>query len=74
LLDVYLSHIYWYMTIKELKEKLQFFPDDARIEINLEIKVNSQSSTLQRNVDSVNYLNKNNVVIFNSNWPVQLFY
>lgn len=74
MLDVYLSHIYWYMTIKELKEKLQFFPDDARIEINLEIKVNSQSSTLQRNVDSVNYLNKNNVVIFNSNWPVQLFY
>jgi hypothetical protein len=62
------------MTIKELKEKINNFPDDARVELGVDIKVNAQSSPMTRSIDNVEYMNDNNVVIFKSWWGVQFFY
>lgn len=62
------------MTIKELKEKIQSFPDDAEVELDIEIKVNAQSTPITRSVDSIEYCNKNNTISFKSWWGIRLFY
>ncbi len=62
------------MTIKELKEKIQNLPDDAKVDINLGIKINGSKNDLPRQIDFVDYHEKNNVVVLSSSWPIQLFY
>lgn len=62
------------MTVKELKSKLHNLPDDARVEIELGIKVNSVQDRLIRQIDSVGYFDKNNVVSLSNNWLVQVTY
>ena len=62
------------MTIKQLKEKIQNLPDNANVEFETDIKFNNQVSTLTRNIDSVDYFDKNNLVKLKSWWPIQFFY
>lgn len=62
------------MTIKELKEKINNLPDDARVEFGIDVKINNQTSFMTRNIDSVEQVDKNNVVILKSWWGVQFFY
>lgn len=62
------------MTVKELRDKLHNLPDDARVEIELGIKVNSVQDRLTRQIDSVGYFDKNNVVSLSNNWLVQVTY
>jgi hypothetical protein len=62
------------MTIKELKEKIKNLPDDARIELALDVKINNQSSTISRQIDSVDFLDKNNTLLVRSWWGIQFFY
>jgi hypothetical protein len=62
------------MTIKELKEKIKNLPDDARVELGVDVKINAQSSSLVRSIDAVEHFDKNNVVTLKSWWGVQFFY
>lgn len=62
------------MTIKELKEKINNLPDDAKVEFGVDVKINNQTSFMIRNIDDVEHVDKNNVVILKSWWGVQFFY
>ncbi len=62
------------MTIKELKEKLKELPDDARVELGIDVKINAQTSPMTRSVDSIEHLDKNNVVVIRSWYGIQFFY
>lgn len=62
------------MTIKELKEKLKDLPDDARVELGIDVKINAQTSPMSRSIDSIEHINNNNVVILKSWWGIQFFY
>ena len=62
------------MTIKELKEKIKNLPDDARVELSIDVKINAQNSPMYRSIDHVEHFNNNNVVILRSWWRVQFFY
>lgn len=62
------------MTILQLKEKIKDLPDDARVELNVDIKINAQTSPMTRSIDYVEHLEKNNVVILRSGWGIQFFY
>lgn len=62
------------MTIKELKEKIKNLPDDANVELGIDVKVNSQTSPMTRSVNSIEHFDKNNVVVLKSWWGIQFFY
>ena len=62
------------MTIKELKEKINNLPDDAKVEFGVDVKINNQTSFMIRNIDDIERVDKNNVVILKSWWGVQFFY
>jgi len=62
------------MTIKELKEKIKDLPDDARVELGIDVKVNAQTAPMTRSVDCIEHLDKNNLVILKSWWGIQFFY
>lgn len=62
------------MTIKELKEKIKNLPDDAIVELGVDVKINAQSSSLVRSIDAVEHFDKNNVVTLKSWWGIQFFY
>jgi hypothetical protein len=62
------------MTIKELKEKINNLPDDARVEFGIDVKINNQTSFMTRNIDSVEHFDKNDTVVLKSWWGIQFFY
>ena len=62
------------MTIKELKDKLKDLPDDAKVEFNVDLKINDQSSSIRRAIDILEYSDKNTLVTLKSWWSVKFFY
>ena len=62
------------MTVKNLKDRLQHLPDDARVEMDIGIKINGKLGVLSREIDSIDHHDINNLLVLHSNWPVQLFH
>jgi hypothetical protein len=62
------------MTVIELIKKLQSLPEDARVEVNIPLKINSAESVVSRQIDTVHHDQQTNVCQLSSYWRIQFFY
>ncbi len=62
------------MNVKELKEKLQSLPDDARVDLSIPIDINNQFGSLTRQILFVEFDSKHNSVKLTNSWPVKILF